>query len=136
MDDELTECVSHGVDYCKILGMLMYRRTTRAIPTKGNTMNTKFIAAGNKEVTTLEELVETLDNAREIKIFVDSVQVSKIRFPKAKEGTFRNRFPAQILLHGERAGNIKQVIRYIEGDAHDRSKVQFLSPGKGFKNFF
>ncbi len=49
---------------------------------------------------------------------------------------FNSRFSAQILLHGVPARNLEHVIEYIEGDAHDRSKVQFLSPEKGFKDFF
>lgn len=99
-------------------------------------MTTKFIAAGNKELTDLDALVDTLESCREVKVFVDGVQVTKLRFSNSKKEGFSSKFDAQIHLHGVPARNLDHVISYVEGDAHDRSKVQFLSPAKGFKNFF
>ncbi len=48
-------------------------------------MTTKFIAAGNKEIIELNELVEALDDGREVKVFVDDVLVTKVRISNTKK---------------------------------------------------
>jgi predicted ATPase with chaperone activity len=36
----------------------------------------------------------------------------------------------EVYVHGARASNLKQVIDFLSGDAHDRSKVQIYANGR------
>lgn len=96
---------------------------------------TKVTAANGEIIHTLEELNQTLAEGNAAYAYYDTefngTQEVKLQWqPEAP------RFGAAgIHIHDTPARSMKQLIEYLNGDAHDRSKIQF-STGSNIKQVF
>ena len=82
-------------------------------------------------ISDLSDLTQRLAAGEKILVRgLDNAVVSEVKFPKAKLGKLK----PEVLVHGMRARDIEQVMSYLSGDAHDRSKIQWFN-GVKFYNF-
>jgi hypothetical protein len=92
----------------------------------------KFTALKSTDALDLDGLNAILATGKSVVLrrIEDDTEVRRFRFPAAKDITFA----PKVFVHGVPPRDIANVLDYIEGDAHDRSKVQWIN-GK-FNDFF
>lgn len=83
-------------------------------------------------ITTLPQLEAALTDGSTVHVMDDTLNLIKsVRFPKKAETNGKTK----VYLHGGYARDLAQVVSYINGDAHDRSKIEFFD-GAGFQAWF
>lgn len=90
--------------------------------------------ADNQTITDLDVLVSTLVAGRVVNVHYSTGvfdEVLPLRYASVKSP----QFPPAVHVQGIPARSIDMVLDYLNGDAHDRSKVQFYT-GEKFKNWF
>lgn len=98
-------------------------------------MTIKFVTNDKIEITTVKELVSILEASEKVIILDNDVVIKEIKFGKGQESKLT--YTPHIIIHGMFIPkNLETIIEWINGDDHDRSKIQFLSPRHSMKSFF
>lgn len=94
----------------------------------------RITLANGTEINDLDVLVSALASGKNVSIEYPThmgTSTETFRYAKVTEPDFA----PQIFVHGTPASSFRQVASFIDGDAHDRSKVQFYT-GKNMKSLF